>query len=105
MIEETNLRCRNGLRGKAHALTVVDGFYGLEGSRPVSGYPVKMDLIIAGRDVVAVDATACRVMGIDPFEIYHIRRAYEKEFGEMTQDRIQLVGNSIEEVARKFRRS
>ena len=52
-----------------------------------------------------MDATACRVMGIDPFEIYHIRQAYEKGFGEMTQDRIQLVGNSIEEVARKFRRS
>jgi uncharacterized protein (DUF362 family) len=87
------------------SLTVVDGFYGLEGPCPVSGYPVKMNLITAGREVVAVDATACRVMGIDPFEIYHIRQAYEKEFGEMTQDRIQLVGNSIEEVARKFRRS
>jgi len=64
-----------------------------------------MDLIIAGRDGVAVDATACRVMGIDPSEIYHIRRAYEKEFGEMTQHRIQLVRNSIEEVARRFKRS
>lgn len=86
-------------------LTVVDGFYGLEGPGPVSGHPVKMDLIIAGRDVVAVDATACRLMGIDPFDIYHIRRAHEKGLGEMTQDRIQLVGNSVEEVARKFKRS
>jgi uncharacterized protein (DUF362 family) len=86
-------------------LIVVDGFYGMEGPGPVSGHPVKMDLIIAGRDVVAVDATACRVMGIDPSEIYHIRRAYEKEFGEMAQHRIQLVGNSMEEVARRFKRS
>ena len=87
------------------SLTVVDGFYALEGPGPVSGYPVKMDLIIAGRDVVAVDATACRVMGIDSSEIYHIRRAYEKGLGEMRQDRIELVGNRVEEVARKFRRS
>ena len=85
-------------------LTVIDGFYALEGPGPVSGSPVKMDLIMAGRDVVAVDATACRIMGIDPFEIYHIRRGYEKGLGEIVQDRIEIVGNSIDEVARKFRR-
>lgn len=86
-------------------LTVIDGFYALEGRGPVSGSPVKMDLIIAGRDVVAVDATACRAMGIEPSEIYHIRRAYEKGFGEMRQEGIELIGNRLEEVARKFRRS
>lgn len=86
-------------------LTVIDGFYALEGPGPVSGKPVKLDLIIAGRDVVAVDATACRVMGIDPDEIYHIKRAYEKGFGEMMRDKIELVGNSLEEVSRKFQRS
>jgi len=85
--------------------TVVDGFYALEGSGPVSGNPVKMDLIIAGRDVVAVDATACRVMGIDPSEIYHIKRAYEKGFGEMRKDEIEAIGNNLEEVSRRFRRS
>jgi uncharacterized protein (DUF362 family) len=86
-------------------LTIIDGFYALEGPGPVSGNPVKMDLIMAGKDVLAVDATACRVIGIDPFEIYHIRRAYEKGFGEIVQDKIEVVGNRIEEVARKFRRS
>jgi uncharacterized protein (DUF362 family) len=86
-------------------LTVIDGFYALEGRGPVHGSSVKMNLIIAGRDVVAVDATACRVMGIEPSEIYHIRRAYEKEFGEMRQERIELVGSRLEEVVRKFKRS
>jgi len=84
--------------------TIIDGFYALEGPGPVSGNPVKMDLIMAGKDILAVDATACRVMGIDPFEVYHIRRAYEKGLGEIMQDRIQIMGNSIDEVARKFRR-
>ena len=87
------------------SLTVIDGFFALEGPGPVSGHPVKMDLIIAGRDVVAVDATGCRVMGIDPSEIYHIRRAYEKGFGEMRQEAINVVGNRLEEGTRKFRRS
>lgn len=86
-------------------LTIIDGFYALEGPGPVSGFPVKMDLIIAGKDVVAVDATACRVMGIEPTEIYHIKRAYEKGLGEIRRDKIKLVGNSLEEVSRKFQRS
>jgi len=85
-------------------LTVIDGFYALEGPGPTSGTPVKMDLIIAGKDIVATDATGCRVMGINPEEIYHIRRAYEKGLGEMDETRVELVGNRLEEVARKFRR-
>ena len=85
-------------------LTVIDGFYALEGPGPIRGYPVKMDLIIAGRDPVATDATACRIMGIDPYEVYHIRRAYEKGFGEIDSARIHVVGERIENVKRKFRR-
>lgn len=86
-------------------LTVIDGFYALEGSGPTSGTPVKMDLIIAGRDPVATDATGCRVMGINPEEIYHIRRAHEKGLGEMGEAKIELVGNRLEEVMRRFRRT
>jgi len=85
-------------------LTVIDGFYALEGPGPTSGTPVKMDLIIVGKDIVATDSTGCRVMGINPEEIYHIRRAYEKGLGEMDETRVEFVGNRLEEVARKFRR-
>ncbi len=85
--------------------TIIDGFYALEGPGPTSGKPVKMDLLVAGRDVVAVDATACRVMGIEPAEIYHIRRAYERGFGEMDEAKISVVGSRIDEVKRRFKRS
>ncbi|MGB9135501.1 MAG: DUF362 domain-containing protein [Candidatus Bathyarchaeia archaeon] len=84
--------------------TIIDGFYALEGPGPTSGTPVKMDLIIAGRDVVAVDATACRVMGVEPSEIYHIKRAYERGLGEMDEARINVVGSRVEEVKRQFKR-
>ncbi|UCG36110.1 MAG: DUF362 domain-containing protein [Candidatus Bathyarchaeota archaeon] len=85
--------------------TIVDGFYALEGPGPTSGTPVKMNVLIAGRDVVAVDATACRLMGVDPEEIYHIKRAYEKGFGEISEERIDLIGSSINEIKRHFKRS
>jgi uncharacterized protein (DUF362 family) len=85
------------------ALTVIDGFVGMEGRGPSDGTPVQMDLIIAGTDPVATDATASRVMGFDPHEISHIRKAYEKGLGSI--DDVQVLGERLEDVARKFLRS
>jgi uncharacterized protein (DUF362 family) len=84
-------------------LTVVDGFVGMEGAGPVDGNPVKMDLIVAGRDVVAVDATCCRVMGFDPHDIKHVWRAFERGLGEV--DDVEVVGERVEDVKRVFKRA
>ena len=83
-------------------LTVIDGFVGMEGRGPSNGTPVKMDLVIAGEDVVAVDATACRVMGINPHEVAHISRANDKHLGNI--DDICVLGERIEDVAHPFKR-
>jgi len=82
-------------------LTVIDGFVGMEGHSPVDGDPVKADLIFAGKDVVATDATATRGMGFDPKEISHIRNAYEKGLGNI--DNIDIVGASLSEVKQNFK--
>lgn len=84
-------------------LTVIDGFVAMEGRGPVGGTPVQMDLIIAGSDPVATDATACRIMGFDPHEIKHIFKAYEKGLGNI--DDIQVVGERLENVSRPFARN
>ena len=84
-------------------LTVIDGFVGMEGNGPINGKPVQMDLIIAGNDVVATDATACRVMGINPYEIVHIRKAYEKGLGAI--DDVRVLGEKIDTVKRPFERA
>jgi uncharacterized protein (DUF362 family) len=83
-------------------LTVIDGFVAMEGRGPTDGSPVKMDLIIAGKDPVATDATGARVMGIDPHEISHIRTAHQKGLGNI--DDIEIVGSQIDEVKRVFKR-
>jgi len=83
-------------------LTVIDGFVAMEGRGPVHGNPVKMDLIIAGRDPVATDAVAAKIMGFDPHTIYHIKRAAEKGLGEMED--IEVLGEAIEDVKRQFER-
>jgi uncharacterized protein (DUF362 family) len=85
------------------ALTVIDGFVGMEGRGPSGGTPVKMDLIIAGKDVVATDATASRIMGFEPMEIPHIRKAFEKGLGNV--DDIEILGSKLDEVTRAFKRN
>ena len=85
------------------ALTVIDGFVAMEGRGPTGGTPVKMDLIIAGKDVVATDATAARVMGFEPMEISHIRTAYQKGLGNI--NKIEIVGSQLEDVKRVFKRN
>jgi uncharacterized protein (DUF362 family) len=83
-------------------LTVIDCFVAMEGKGPVDGSPVKMDLIIAGKDPVATDATGARVMGIDPHEISHIRKAHQKGLGNI--DAIEIVGSQFDDVKRVFKR-
>lgn len=83
-------------------LTVIDGFVAMEGRGPTDGAPVKMDLIIAGKDPVATDATASRVMGFNPHEISHIRTAHQKGIGNI--DNIEIVGSQLDEVRRVFKR-
>jgi uncharacterized protein (DUF362 family) len=83
------------------AFTVIDGFVGMEGKGPIDGTPVQMNLIIAGKDVVATDATAVRVMGFNPYEIKHIRRAFKKGLGN---SEAQVLGEKLENVKRTFKR-
>ena len=82
------------------ALTVIDGFVGMEGRGPIDGSPVQMNLIIAGTDPVATDATAARVMGFNPYKIKHIRKAFEKGLGNSDA---QVVGEKLEAAKRDFK--
>ncbi len=82
------------------ALTVIDGFVGMEGRGPSDGTPVTMNLIIAGTNVVATDAAACRVIGIEPSKVKHIRKASEKGLGTMEA---QVLGEKIVDVQRVFK--
>jgi len=84
-------------------ITVIDGFVAMEGKGPTNGSPVKMDLIIVGKDPVATDATGARIMGIDPHEISHIRTAHQKGLGNI--DDIEILGAQLDDVQRVFKRN
>lgn len=52
--------------------SVVDSIIAMEGNGPVSGTPIRLNKIIAGRDPVAVDSCIARLIGIDPKKIDYI---------------------------------
>lgn len=87
-------------------LTVIDGLVAGEGHE-LYGDPVKMDLVIAGRDFVATDAVGTAVMGFSLEEIpRHIRLASELGLGTCDLSKIQIIGDiSISEAKRKFKRA
>ena len=86
------------------ALAIIDGLIGFEGQGPTYGDAVDMGVIIAGTDVVSVDAVASSIMGFEPSEIPHIRLAALRRLGEMDLKKIEVRGASISEVQKNFRR-
>jgi uncharacterized protein (DUF362 family) len=63
-------------------LTLIDGTIGGEAWGPLSCTPVYTQTVIASNDVVAADAVACQLMGYNPFNIIHLRRAHEEGLGD-----------------------
>ncbi len=89
------------------SIAVVDGIVAGEGHE-TSVNPVEMNLVIAGTDPVAVDAVGAAVMGINPKKVKHLRLAEKKGLGTCNLEQIEIageVGESIESVKKKFRRS
>jgi uncharacterized protein (DUF362 family) len=86
------------------SLTVIDGIVAGE-VHETSKCPVEMGLVIASTDPVAADAVGALVMGIDPREVEHLVLAEKKGLGTLRLEEIEIVGEPIEKVARKFRRS
>jgi uncharacterized protein (DUF362 family) len=82
-------------------LNIMDGIIGMEGSG-MRRRKKQMDLILASRDVVALDTIACRIMGINPVNVEHVFRAGYSGLGEYTEKNIRMVGRPVDEVRYKF---
>lgn len=80
--------------------TIVDGVEGMEGNGPIQGRRKHAGVIVAGADRVAVDATACRVMGIDPRRIRYLRMA--QDAGQIEDANIRQIGEPVQAVRTDF---
>ena len=61
--------------------------------RMLTPIPFDMGLVIMGDNQVAFDAVCCHIIGVDPMDVPHIRLAYERGFGPISLDEIDVVGS------------
>lgn len=87
------------------ALTVVDAILCQEGLGPIFGRPLEMDLVVAGKDPVSVDSICSQIIGYKPEEILVTKFAAERGLGVMDNEFIEVVGEKLEKVKRRFMRS
>jgi len=99
-------------RGIRPDLTIVDGSVGQDGEGPLYGDRADLQVLIAGRDSLAVDLVCCQVVGIKPQDIPHLKLALE-QLGNPSwtlvgdvEDPVRGTGNGFiqhVEVIKKFR--
>jgi len=93
------------MRVKKPSLTVSDCIWPMEGQGPLNGRNIKnFNVVLAGTDVVAVDAVTCLIMGIDPSEVAMIRIASAEGLGEGDPKKISIVGTKVNKVKKHFKR-
>ena len=67
--------------------------------RMLTPTPFPLNLIIMGDNQVAFDSVACRIIGIDPMTVDHIRLAHQHGFGPTDKDAITVTGDVTPEEA------
>lgn len=80
---------------------IIDGIIGSSGSE-LGGKPVRMDLIIAGEDPVAVDTVGSAIIGYGTDKAKYLTYAERKGLGIADLEKIEVIGKTIKEVYRKF---
>ncbi|MCD6508886.1 MAG: DUF362 domain-containing protein [Thermoprotei archaeon] len=85
-------------------LVIIEGIIGQEGLGPLSGDPVEADILIGSKGVVEVDAITSALMGIDPWEVAHLKLAHQKGLGDIDVNLIKVYGSELSALRRKFRR-
>jgi len=83
-----------------HAFAIVDGIIGMEGNGPIQGTPRSAGVVVAGASPVAVDATCCRIMGLDPVRIRYLQLAAGEH--NLSEQLIPQRGERIATVAAHF---
>jgi uncharacterized protein (DUF362 family) len=81
---------------------IVDGIVGMEGNGPLQGQAKDGGVLIFGKDLVAVDATAARLMKIEPTKIRYLAKAGEF-LGNVQYERIDQIGENVERLQKDFR--
>ena len=90
----------NTLVGTSFA--ILDGIVAMEGNGPRNGTPHKMDTLIMGSSITAVDSVAVRLIGYDnPLDTPVLKEAYDSKWGAVLPEEIEVLGEKIEDMKAK----
>ncbi|MCP3898425.1 MAG: DUF362 domain-containing protein [Desulfobacteraceae bacterium] len=76
-------------------LYIMDGIYGMEGNGPRGGTPKKMNILLFSQDPIALDATVCRLIDLNPEYVPTIKYGMEAGAGTCLENEIELVGDDF----------
>jgi len=78
-------------------LCVMDGIMAMEGNGPRSGKPKKLSVLLLSTDPIAIDATACRIIDLDPEVVPTSRPGEQAGLGTYHAENIEIVGENMEQ--------
>jgi uncharacterized protein (DUF362 family) len=81
---------------------IVDGITGMEGDGPLHGMAKHVGALVMGADLVAVDATCCRLMKLPPERLPTLVYAALKRLGRLKEEEIPQLGEPIAALATEF---
>jgi uncharacterized protein (DUF362 family) len=81
-------------------LALMDGMVGMQGRGPINGYPIDLNVLLASRDPVALDATGMRLIGLDPLTSAHVVHAQKIGLGRLAADEVTVDGPFAEVATR-----
>ncbi|MCL2137362.1 MAG: DUF362 domain-containing protein [Coriobacteriia bacterium] len=77
-------------------LYVMDGIMAMEGNGPMNGDPKAMNVLLLSADPVALDATVCRLVDVNPEYSYTVSLGMQAGHGTYLESEITLLGDPLD---------
>ncbi len=87
--------------------TLIDGIEGtIHGHYPPAAFADRLvkqfNILIGGRDTLAVDVVGARIFGLSIDEVPHLKIAYKRGLGEGDLQKITVIGKDLEDYTEKY---
>ena len=88
-------------------ITIIDGLHGtIHGHYPPMAFQdktvIEFDILIGGRDTLAVDVVGARIFGFTLNDVPHLKIAHERGLGEGNLSKINVIGKNLDEYKEKY---
>lgn len=84
------------------SINFIDGTRAMQGTDHNGGDIVDLGLVFCSKDIIAVDSVASYAIGINPDDVRLIELGHKDGMGESDIDKIQVIGENLEENRTRF---